>query len=109
VLEPVETVNWFPKIYCKDCTIAINGTESGVDDPDQQFDENLVCGAVRNYTGYCNPQVDKLIDEQSAEADPAKRKKLVWEIERPVGRGRRGGRSSSIRAAAPARSPMSRG
>src|SRR5262249_170997 len=30
VLEPVETVNWFPKI-------AINGTESGVDDPDQQF------------------------------------------------------------------------
>jgi peptide/nickel transport system substrate-binding protein len=26
--------------------------------------------------------VDKLIDRQSAEADPAKRKKLVWEIER---------------------------
>jgi peptide/nickel transport system substrate-binding protein len=81
VLEPVETVNWFPKIYRKDYTIAINGTESGVDDPDQQFYENFVCGAVRNYTGYCNPQVDKLIDQQSAEADPTKRKKLVWEIE----------------------------
>ena len=37
VLEPVETANWFPKIYRKDYTIAINGTESGVDDPDQQF------------------------------------------------------------------------
>jgi len=82
VLEPVETVNWFPKIYRKDYTIAINGTESGVDDPDQQFYENFVCGAVRNYTGYCNPETDKLIDQQSAEADPAKRKKLVWEIER---------------------------
>jgi peptide/nickel transport system substrate-binding protein len=82
VLKPVETANWFPKIYRKDYTIAINGTESGVDDPDQQFYENFVCGAVRNYTGYCNPEVDKLIDRQSAEADPAKRKELVWQIER---------------------------
>ena len=82
VLEPVETANWFPKIYRKDYTIAINGTESGVDDPDQQFYENFVCGAVRNYTGYCNPEVDKLIDRQSAEPDPDKRKQLVWEIER---------------------------
>jgi peptide/nickel transport system substrate-binding protein len=82
VLEPVETANWFPKIYRKDYTIAINGTESGVDDPDQQFYENFLCGAVRNYTGYCNPEVDKLIDRQSAEADRVKRKKLVWEIER---------------------------
>ena len=82
VLEPVETVNWFPKIYRKDYTIAINGTESGVDDPDQQFYENFVCGAERNYTGYCNPEVDKLIDQQSAEADTAKRKQLVWQIER---------------------------
>jgi peptide/nickel transport system substrate-binding protein len=82
VLESVETANWFPKIYRKDYTIGINGTESGVDDPDQQFYENFVCGAVRNYTGYCNPEVDKLIDQQSAEADPAKRKQLVWQIER---------------------------
>ena len=82
VLEPVETVNWFPKIYRKDYTVAINGTESGVDDPDQQFYENFVCGAVRNYTGYCNAEVDKLIDQQSAEPDRQKRKQLVWEIER---------------------------
>jgi peptide/nickel transport system substrate-binding protein len=82
VLEPVETANWFPKIYRKDYTIAINGTESGVDDPDQMFYENFVCGAVRNYTGYCNAEVDKLIDRQSAEADPGKRKELVWQIER---------------------------
>jgi peptide/nickel transport system substrate-binding protein len=81
-LEPVETVNWFPKIYRKDYAIAINGTESGVDDPDQQFYENFVCGAVRNYTGYCNPEVDKLSDRQSAEPDREKRKQLVWEIER---------------------------
>jgi peptide/nickel transport system substrate-binding protein len=36
VLEPVETANWFPKVMRKDYTVGINGTESGVDDPDQQ-------------------------------------------------------------------------
>ncbi len=82
VLEPVETANWFPKIYRKDYTIAINGTEAGVDDPDQLFYENFVCGAVRNYTGYCNKEVDQLIDQQSAESDVEKRKQLVWQIER---------------------------
>jgi peptide/nickel transport system substrate-binding protein len=84
VLEPVETANWFPKIYRKDYTIGINGTESDVDDPDQKFYENFVCGAVRNYTGYCNPEVDKLIDRQSAEANREKRKQLVWQIERKL-------------------------
>ena len=32
---------------------------------------------MRNYTGYCNPEVDKLIDQQSAEPDPEKRKQLA--------------------------------
>src|SRR4051794_30971865 len=82
VLEPVETANWFPKIYRKDFTVGINGTESGVDDPDQNFYENFVCGAERNYTGYCNPEVDKLVDQQSAEFDVEKRKQIVWKIER---------------------------
>jgi peptide/nickel transport system substrate-binding protein len=85
VLDPVETANWFPKIYRKDYTIAINGTESGVDDPDQQFYENFACGAERNYTGYCNAEVDQLIDRQSSEPDTRKRKQIVWEIERKLG------------------------
>jgi peptide/nickel transport system substrate-binding protein len=37
---------------------------------------------VRNYTSYCNPEVDELVDRQSAEPDRQKRKQLVWEIER---------------------------
>ena len=36
---------------------------------------------ARNYTGYKNPEVDKLIEQQSAEADVAKRKKMVANIE----------------------------
>ena len=81
-LEPVDTVQWFPKLMRKDYTIGISGSEAGVDDPDQQFYENYVCGAERNYTGYCNPEVDKLVDRQSIETDPGKRRELVWQIER---------------------------
>ena len=68
---------------------ALNVTGSGVDDPDQQFYENYACGSERNYTGYCNPEVDKLIDQQSIETDQEKRKQLVWEIERKLAGGRR--------------------
>jgi hypothetical protein len=39
---------------------------------------------VRNYTGYCRPEVDKLIDQQSAEPNREKRKQLVWQIERKL-------------------------
>jgi peptide/nickel transport system substrate-binding protein len=82
VLEPVDTTQWYPRITRKDFTVGLNVTESGVDDPDQQFYENYVCGSERNYTGYCNPEVDKLVDRQSMESDKEKRKQLVWEIER---------------------------
>jgi peptide/nickel transport system substrate-binding protein len=83
-LEPVETTAWYPKIQRKDFTVGLNVSETGVDDPDQQFYENYVCGSDRNYTGYCNPELDKLVDRQSMEADPEKRKTLVWEIERKL-------------------------
>ena len=41
-----------------------------------------MCGAERNYTGYCNPEVDKLVDQQSMEPNQEKRNTLVWEIEK---------------------------
>jgi peptide/nickel transport system substrate-binding protein len=83
-LEPIETANWFPKIARKDYQIGLNNTGSGVDDPDQQFYENYGCGSERNYTGYCNPELEKLFDQQSIEADQDKRKKVVWEIDRKL-------------------------
>ena len=83
-LDPVDTTQWYPRIMGKDFTVGLNVTETGVDDPDQQFYENYVCGSDRNYTGYCNRDVDKLVDRQSMEADPEKRKQLVWEIERKL-------------------------
>ena len=81
-LETIDTTQWYPRIMRKDSTVGLNVSESAVDDPDQQFYENYVCTAERNYTGYCNSEVDKLVDQQSAESDKEKRKQLVWEIER---------------------------
>ena len=59
-------------------------TETALDDPDQMFFENYLCGAERNYTGYCSPEFDRLVEEESAEADTAKRRKLVWQLERKL-------------------------
>ncbi len=83
-LETIDTTNWFPKIMRRDFTVGLNLTPGFVDDPDPTFYANYVCGAEANYNGYCNPEVDKLVDQQSAEADAQKRKKLVWEIERKL-------------------------
>src|SRR5256885_390877 len=66
----------------KDFTIAGNLTGSGVDDPDAYFYEHYACGSERNYTNYCNPELEKMYEQQSVEPDQAKRKKLVWEIDR---------------------------
>jgi len=83
-LETLDTTQWYPKLMRKDYKVGLNVTESEVDDPDPLFYENYTCGADRNYTRYCNPEVDKLVDQQSMQSDPEKRKKLVWEIERKL-------------------------
>jgi peptide/nickel transport system substrate-binding protein len=81
-LEVVETANWFPKIARKDFMVAGNLTGSGVDDPDAYFYEHYACGSERNYTNYCNPELEKMYEQQSVEPDQQKRKKIVWEIDR---------------------------
>ena len=83
-LETVETATWFPKVARKDYKIGLNLTGGGVDDPDQQFYENYSCGSPRNYTGYCNSELEPLFDRQSVEPDPERRKRLVWEIEQKL-------------------------
>ena len=81
-LELIDTTGWYPKVFRKDYTIGLNLTGNGIDDPDQAFYENYACGSDSNYDGYCKPEIDKLFDLQSMEADQEKRKKMVWDIER---------------------------
>src|SRR5438067_1576711 len=83
-LEFVDTALWYPKMARKDFTVGAVPMESGVDDPDQMFYENFYTNAARNYAGYSDPEFDKLVDQQSMESDPAKRKELVWQTERKL-------------------------
>jgi peptide/nickel transport system substrate-binding protein len=84
VLDILPTVNWYPKVARKDYGVGLSISENSLDEPDQSFYENYVCGAEHNYTGYCNPEIDKLIDEQSMVSDQEKRQRLVWDIERKL-------------------------
>jgi peptide/nickel transport system substrate-binding protein len=83
-LDVVETGAWFAKVARNDYAVGLNLTGNGIDDPDQSFYENFACGSERNYTHYCNKDLEKQFDLQSAETDPAKRKKLVWEIDKKL-------------------------
>jgi peptide/nickel transport system substrate-binding protein len=83
-LEPIDTTVWYGKVLRKDYSIGLNLTGVSVDDPDVNLIENYTCKSERNYTQYCNPEVDKLIYQQSKELDLAKRKALVWEVERKL-------------------------
>jgi peptide/nickel transport system substrate-binding protein len=83
-LEPIETSNWHAKVARKDYSVGLNLTGSGVDDPDAHFYENYSCGSQRNYTGYCNQELEKLFEKQSMTADQEARKKIVWEIDKTL-------------------------
>ena len=82
VLEPIDTSVWYAKVQRKDYSVSLNLTGVAIDDPDVNLIENYSCKSERNYTQYCNPEVDALIFRQSKEIDREKRKRLVWEIER---------------------------
>jgi peptide/nickel transport system substrate-binding protein len=83
-LDVIETGNWFAKVARKDYAVGLNLTGNSVDDPDQNFYENYACGSERNYTDYCNKDLEALFDQQSQETDRAKRRTLVWEIDKKL-------------------------
>jgi len=81
-LDILETPQWYARLARKDYTIGLNVTGVSVDDPDANLIENYSCNSERNYTQYCNVEIDRLLAAQSRELNRQKRKKIVWEIER---------------------------
>ena len=79
-LETIDTTNWLPKVMRKDYIVGLNLAGSGPD-PDQNLYPLYGCEGDLNYNSYCSPEVDHLIEQQSIEADEARRKQLVWAIE----------------------------
>jgi peptide/nickel transport system substrate-binding protein len=83
-VRQIETAQWHPLATRKEYIAAPNLTGIGPDDPDANFYENFACGSPRNYSGYCDEQVMKLIDQQSQEQDVKKRLQLVAGIQRKL-------------------------
>jgi ABC-type transport system substrate-binding protein len=53
-------------------------------DPHNFLDVLFRCDSFQNHTHYCNPEVDKLLDEASAETDPAAREQLYRQVEQMI-------------------------
>jgi peptide/nickel transport system substrate-binding protein len=81
-LEVVETGLWFPKMERGDYEMGANMSGTAAEDPDVAFYEHFGCGSPRNYSFYCNPEVQGLIDQQSQESDPKKRLDEVRALDR---------------------------
>jgi peptide/nickel transport system substrate-binding protein len=81
-LEVIDTSIWHAKVTRGEYSVGLNLTGVGVDDPDVNLYENYACDSERNLTKYCNKEVDALIEKQSRETDTAKRREIVWEVER---------------------------
>jgi peptide/nickel transport system substrate-binding protein len=83
-LEPIDTSVWYARMARKDYTIGMNVQGLGVDDPDVQFFETYSCGSERNYTGYCNADLEKLFHKQSMMTDYEQRRQVVWQIDKAL-------------------------
>jgi len=79
-LEAIDSTRYYPKIMRQEYTVGLNLQTSGPD-PDPILDLFYGCGSSINWDGYCNKEVDQLIEQQSMEGDPARRKQILWQIE----------------------------
>jgi ABC-type transport system substrate-binding protein len=53
-------------------------------DPHDFLDILFRCDSMQNHTGYCNPEVDELLDQASGENDPEKREAIYRQVEQIV-------------------------
>jgi peptide/nickel transport system substrate-binding protein len=83
-LRLIETAQWYGVTTRREFQLASSIAGYGVDDPDSILSESFVCKSARNYQGYCNEEVDKLIAQQSQELDAGKRLALLVRIQKTM-------------------------
>ena len=65
-LEVIESSIWHSRLTKKDYTVALNTSGVGIDDPDAVLKGAYACNSEANYTQYCTPEMDKLLDRAVA-------------------------------------------
>lgn len=51
-------------------------------DPSENYSAFLAKDGSTNYGKYVNPRIDQLLQDQDSEVDPAKRRAMLWEVQR---------------------------
>ncbi|MBI4236432.1 MAG: hypothetical protein HY688_03640, partial [Chloroflexi bacterium] len=70
---------FFTVMSSGDFEVGLHSFWIGGIDPDMTLYEHFYTGSDRNYGRYSNPEVDKLIDKQSATLDKEERRKIAWD------------------------------
>jgi peptide/nickel transport system substrate-binding protein len=83
-LDVVELGNYYPRMARKEYAISVLSSASPVDEPDLLYYEGFICGAPRNYSNFCDKDMEKLFDRQSMTMDYEQRVAQVGEIERKL-------------------------
>jgi peptide/nickel transport system substrate-binding protein len=85
-LEILDTSVWYSTMGRRAFTVAVNQAGMGIDDPDVALYEGFACGGERNYENYCNRDLERRVEQQSATLDPEERRRLVREIDLEIQR-----------------------
>ncbi len=83
-LEIIESTLWYNRLFGKQYAVALNLSGAGIDEPDGVLKMGFDSRSDANFSQYKNPEIDDLLQKQSQEIDPAKRKQIVWQIERKL-------------------------
>ncbi len=81
---PLESVTYQERITSGDFDMIGHSHSFALDDPDSMLSAHYGCGGAENYPGLCDPELDELIDRQSRELDPDRRRELLAQIERII-------------------------
>ncbi|MBI4082583.1 MAG: ABC transporter substrate-binding protein [Candidatus Lambdaproteobacteria bacterium] len=80
-VQPSESAILQSKLARRDFDAISYVATAAADDPDMVLYNSYACGAVANYSEYCNQDVQRLIDAQSQEPDIQRRQRLVNQAE----------------------------
>ncbi len=83
-LRIIESAQWYGVSTRREYQIGASISGYGIDDPDSILSESFLCRSTRNYQGYCDDEVDRLIVQQSAELDAKKRTALLTRVQKKI-------------------------
>ena len=83
-VTPVEPVDYQRIIRTGEFKIIGHSHSFSLDDPDPILTDHYSCGGSENFPGLCDPELDRMIEQQSRLLDSGERKALLDDIQRKI-------------------------